>query len=264
MSSSRIITALDFADADTVLGFIDTLDPELTRLKVGKQLFTRAGPLLVDAIQQRGFDVFLDLKFFDIPNTVAAALSVAVDMGVWMVNVHAGGGPHMLEAARKAVPPVHEGVGTRLIAVTVLTSMDSAELLAVGVPDLPEQQVRRLGTLAFDHGLDGVVCSPLEVPLIRRLASAAASASENSPAQRQFLTVTPGVRPQSTSGASISTAGQVGDDQRRVMTPADAIRAGSDFLVIGRPITGAVQPLVVLRALHAEINAAHTANTELS
>ena len=252
VSNCRIITALDFADADTALGFVDTLDPELPRLKVGKQLFTRAGPQFVDAIQQRGFDVFLDLKFFDIPNTVAAALSVAVDMGVWMVNVHAGGGPHMLEAARKAVPPVHEGVGTRLIAVTVLTSMDSAELLAVGVPDVPEQQVRRLGTLAFDHGLDGVVCSPLEVPLIRALAN------------RRFLTVTPGVRPQSTSATPISTAGQAGDDQRRIMTPANAIRAGSDFLVIGRPITRAAQPLAVLRALRAEIDAACQANTELS
>jgi len=241
-----IITALDFANADQALRFVDSIDPELTRLKVGKELFSAAGPGFVDAVQSRGFDVFLDLKFCDIPNTVAGALASAVDLGVWMVDVHASGGPRMLDAARQAVPLMRGGEGTRLIAVTVLTSMDITELKAVGIADSPQDQVKRLAILAADAGLDGVVSSPLEVPLIRSLG------------YNPFITVTPGVRPQpgNSSTSTLTTAGQAGDDQKRVMTPTDAVRAGSDYLVIGRPITQAADPVGVLRDLHAELASA--------
>jgi len=229
-----IITALDYNSADQALAFVEKIDPSLTRLKVGKELFTAAGPSLVEALQKQGFDVFLDLKFHDIPNTVAGALSVAVSMGVWMVNVHACGGPRMLEAARTAVPVAGQNGGTRLIAVTVLTSMNDAELNKVGVQQSAESQVLALTQLAINQGLDGVVCSAREVGLIRSISPAS------------FLTVTPGVRP--------ATANINNDDQRRVMTPADAVKAGSSYLVIGRPITQAENPLESLQQINKQIS----------
>ncbi len=229
-----IITALDYKNTDDALAFVEKIDPSLTRLKVGKELFTRAGPELVEKLQTLGFDVFLDLKFHDIPNTVAGALSVAASMGVWMVNVHASGGPRMLEAARKAIPVAGKSGGTKLIAVTVLTSMDDTELNRVGVQLSAEKQVASLTQLAIDQGLDGVVCSAREVALIRTIAP------------DSFLTVTPGVRPAS---AQVNN-----DDQRRVMTPAEAIRAGSSYLVIGRPITRADNPLESLQQIHSQIS----------
>ena len=229
-----IITALDYKNTDDALAFVEKIDPSLTRLKVGKELFTLAGPGLVEKLQTLGFDVFLDLKFHDIPNTVAGALSVAASMGVWMVNVHASGGPRMLEAARKAIPVAGKSGGTKLIAVTVLTSMDDTELNHVGVQLSAEKQVASLTQLAIDQGLDGVVCSAKEVSLIRTIAP------------DSFLTVTPGVRPAS---AQVND-----DDQRRVMTPADAIRAGSNYLVIGRPITRADNPLESLQQIHSQIS----------
>ena len=229
-----IITALDYNNPKAAIEFADQIDPALSRLKVGKELFTVAGPALVEALQKKGFDVFLDLKFHDIPNTVAGALSAAASLGVWMVNVHASGGPRMLEAARNAITPAGSSGGTRLIAVTVLTSMDEAELSAIGIDKTPQQQVAALAQLSIDQGLDGVVCSPQEVGLINGLAS------------DPFLTVTPGVRPAS---ASVNA-----DDQRRVMTPAEAIAAGSRYLVIGRPITQSSNPLQTLKDIHAQIS----------
>jgi len=227
-----IITALDYNTSAAALDFVDKIDPALTRLKVGKELFTCSGPALVEQLQKKGFDVFLDLKFHDIPNTVAGALSAAASLGVWMVNVHASGGPRMLDAARKAFPDSNRD-GTLLIAVTVLTSMDDAELQSIGVQHSAKDQVQRLTQLSVDHGLDGVVCSAQEVEQIRSFVP------------NSFLTVTPGVRP--------ADGGVSNDDQRRVMTPLDAIRAGSNYLVIGRPITQASNPLEALQNIYSQI-----------
>lgn len=218
-----IITALDYPDAATALALVSQLDPALTNLKVGKELFTRAGPALVDTLQKLGFSVFLDLKYHDIPNTVAGACRAAVDAGVWMLNVHASGGRRMLDAARAAV----DSADTLLIAVTALTSLEDADLPAIGVGGTVEEHVLRLATLTREAGLDGVVCSPLESAMMKRTQG------------QDFVLVTPGVRPD-TSEVS---------DQRRVMTPASAVAAGSDYLVIGRPITQADDPLLALQAI---------------
>ena len=248
---NRIITALDLADASKVRELIARLEPELTRLKIGNQLFTLAGPALIEECQKAGFDVFLDLKYHDIPNTVASAIEAAASLGVWMVNVHASGGPAMLGAARDAVKQFDRSAeragGTRLIAVTVLTSFDRVELDAIGFNTDPADQVARLAKLARQAGLDGVVCSPNEVGLIRSIA------------KNNFLIVTPGIRPDlsgPTPVSAISSHGGRPDDQRRTLTPYDAIVAGSDYLVIGRPITQAQSPVDVLHALHAEVQIA--------
>lgn len=248
---NRIITALDFSDPSQARALVDRLEPSLTRLKIGNQLFTLAGPAFVEFCQQAGFDVFLDLKYHDIPNTVASAVEAAARLGVWMVNVHASGGPAMLAAARQAVRQYDRaavtGGGTRLIAVTVLTSFDSTELAATGVYAQLADQVSRLAALSSQAGLDGVVCSPHEVGLIRAIAG------------NDFLTVTPGVRPDPVmdmSGQAISSHGGQPDDQRRTLTPFDAIIAGSDYLVVGRPITQASAPVDVLHALNAEVQIA--------
>lgn len=226
----RIIVALDYADTASALAIVERLSPELCRLKVGKELFTRSGPELVRQLVGRGFDVFLDLKFHDIPNTVAQACRAAADLDVWMMNVHAQGGRKMMAAARAAL----DDRGERrplLIAVTILTSLGAEDIAEVGLSGSPADNVLRLATLARDSGLDGVVCSPLEAAALNRALGA------------QFRLVTPGVRP----------AGSAQDDQRRVMTPADAIAAGASYLVIGRPITQAADPIAVLRAIDADI-----------
>jgi len=227
--AKRIIVALDFPDAGSTLKMLDALDPALCRVKVGKELFTRCGPDLVRNISKAGFDVFLDLKFHDIPNTVAGAVSAAVELGVWMVNVHASGGPAMLEAARKALGSSK----TLLTAVTVLTSLSAIDLRAVGVESSPEQQVLRLAKLTAATGLHGVVCSAQEIDVLRK----------NLP--RDFLLVTPGIRP----------AGDAAGDQKRVETPGAAIARGSSYLVIGRPITQAADPVAKLREITQEIQA---------
>lgn len=230
MATSPIIVALDFADQQSALQMADQLDPALCRVKVGKELFTRSGPALVDALVKRGFDVFLDLKFHDIPNTVAAAVSAAADLGVWMVNVHASGGPRMMAAARAALEPL----GSQrplLIAVTVLTSMGADELHAIGVSASPADQVGRLAQLAQQSGLDGVVCSALETQQLARAHG------------REFALVTPGIRP---ADAAL-------DDQTRVATPRAALQNGSHYLVIGRPITRSVNPIETLRTILTEI-----------
>lgn len=227
----RVIVALDYPDASSALAIAERLSPELCRLKVGKELFTRSGPELVKKLVARGFDVFLDLKFHDIPNTVGQACKAAADLGVWMVNVHAQGGRKMMMAAREAFD-AGAGSSPLLIAVTILTSLGQDDLTEVGLSGAPAENVLRLAGLAHACGLDGVVCSPLEVIALR----AALGAS--------FQLVTPGVRP----------AGSAQDDQKRVMTPAQAVQAGASYLVIGRPITQAVDPIATLKRINAEIS----------
>ena len=227
----RIIVALDFPGGDAALAMAERLAPARCRVKVGKELFTRAGPGVVEALQARGFDVFLDLKFHDIPSTVAGACRAAAELGVWMVNVHASGGIATLEAARAGVG---DGAGAPLlIAVTVLTSLDEADLAELGVHAHPSSQAVRLAALAQSCGLDGVVCSPADLERLRESVSPG------------FLAVTPGVRP----------AGADAGDQKRIATPASALAMGATHLVIGRPITAAGDPLAALAAIEAEIAA---------
>ncbi|MHB0986573.1 MAG: orotidine-5'-phosphate decarboxylase [Sulfuricella sp.] len=229
MNDPRIIVALDFAAQEDALALAAMLDPKLCRLKVGKELFTAAGPVLVERLAGSGFEVFLDLKFHDIPNTVASACKAAAKLGVWMLNVHALGGSRMMEAAREAL----EGAAKRprLIAVTVLTSMGPGDLKELGLPGDPRETVLRLARLAHASGLDGVVCSAREAAPLRQELGAG------------FCLVTPGIRP--------AFAAQ--DDQVRIVTPAEAIRLGSDYLVIGRPITKAADPLQALKRINLEI-----------
>lgn len=230
MTNPRIIVALDYAEGAQALQLVDQLDPGLCRLKVGKELFTAEGPRFVEQLVKRDFGVFLDLKFHDIPNTTAKACEAAARLGVWMINVHASGGRAMMQAAREAI----DKSATRplLIGVTVLTSMDEPSLHEVGVENALSQQVLRLATLARGCGLDGVVCSAQEAPMLRQAIG------------RDFCLVTPGIRPANASQ----------DDQSRIVTPADALRQGSSYLVIGRPITRAADPLAALRAIHQEVS----------
>jgi len=224
-----IIVALDFPSRDAALALADQLDPALCRVKVGKELFTRCGPQIVEALQSKGFEVFLDLKFHDIPNTTAMAVSAAAELGMWMVNVHCSGGLRMMAACRETLDKVN-GQKPLLIGVTVLTSMEQADLADVGLDLEPKQQVLRLAGLAEKAGLDGLVCS----------------AQESQPLKLQFpklQLVTPGIRP----------AGSAADDQRRILTPAQAMAAGSDYLVIGRPISQAANPAHALAAVVAEL-----------
>jgi orotidine-5'-phosphate decarboxylase len=232
VSSRRIIVALDFAQAAEAEALAALLDPLLCRLKVGKELFTAAGPQLVERFVRAGFDVFLDLKYHDIPNTVGAACRAAADLGVWMLNVHAMGGRAMLEAACAALGSRSER--PLLIAVTVLTSLAAQDLEDVGIQEAPAALVLRLAKLAQATGLDGVVCSPREAPALR---------SRFGPG---FKLVTPGVRP----------SGAAADDQQRIATPGQAIAAGADYLVIGRPVTRAPDPIEALRTMDAEVAAA--------
>jgi orotidine-5'-phosphate decarboxylase len=228
-NNSPIIVALDFPSSEQALALVARLQPERCRLKVGKELFTRGGPALVEQLVAKGYDVFLDLKFHDIPNTVAAACSAAADLGVWMVNVHAQGGRRMMEAAREALQKsTHHPL---LIAVTILTSMGEEDIHEVGLAGTPADNVKRLATLAQSAGLDGVVCSPQEVSMLRESIS------------REFNLVTPGIRP------IWSAKG----DQTRITTPSDAMALGSNYLVIGRPITGAAEPLKALEKIEAEL-----------
>jgi orotidine-5'-phosphate decarboxylase len=229
MQDPRVIVALDFPSVASAHALVEQLDPATCRLKVGKELFTRAGPAFVEQLAAAGFDVFLDLKYHDIPNTVAAACEVAADLGVWMVNVHAAGGRRMMQAAADRL--AQRAARPLLIAVTILTSLGEQDIAEIGFAGSPEVNVLRLAKLAEQSGLDGVVCSPREVGPLR--ASRAAD----------FLLVTPGVRPQ---GAAL-------DDQRRVMTPREAILAGASYLVVGRPITAADRPRDSLAAINADI-----------
>jgi orotidine-5'-phosphate decarboxylase len=224
----KIIVALDYPQAASALALAERLEPALCRLKVGKELFTSAGPQLVEKLQQRGFEVFLDLKFHDIPNTTAQACKAAAALGVWMVNVHALGGRKMMETAREAL--ANQAQRPKLIAVTILTSMAQEDLHGIGIQDSPAQMVSRLAQLACDSGLDGVVCSAQEAAALRQQCG------------RGFCLVTPGIRP----------AHAAANDQSRIMTPLAALQAGASYLVIGRPITQAPDPLQALQDILKE------------
>ncbi|HHV6870683.1 TPA: orotidine-5'-phosphate decarboxylase [Haemophilus influenzae] len=228
--TSKIIVALDYEKEAEALALVDQIDPSLCRLKVGKEMFTTLGINFVKQLHQRNFDVFLDLKYHDIPNTVARAVRSAADLGVWMVDLHASGGLRMMEEAKRILEPYGKDAPL-LIAVTVLTSMEDLDLLQIGINASPMEQVLRLAHLTQRAGLDGVVCSPQEVEILRNTCG------------KEFKLVTPGIRPIGTDFG----------DQRRVMTPTAAIRTGSDYLVIGRPITQADNPAEVLRSINVSI-----------
>ena len=229
MADSRIIVALDFPDEASTMKLVDRINPDLCSLKIGKELFTRCGPDLVKRIVNIGYDVFLDLKYHDIPNTVANACKAAADLGVWMVNVHALGGPAMLAAARQALSAADSPM---LIAVTVLTSSSEEDLKAVGINTSANEMVRTLASLSKEQGLDGVVCSAREAAELKSLLG------------QDFVLVTPGIR---------LPSDDVGD-QKRIVSPVDAVRQGSDYLVIGRPITQADDPIQKLLTINSEIS----------
>ncbi len=233
-STSPIIVALDFPSEDETMQLVDQLEPSLCRLKVGKELFTRCGPALVKRLVDKNFDVFLDLKYHDIPNTVAKACAAAADLGVWMLNVHALGGEKMMLAAKQAL---NSEASPLLIAVTWLTSSGQPELDALGIKSTSQEMVIRLASMTQNAGLDGVVCSAQEAPLLRK----------DMPAD--FLLVTPGIR---LATAQFSGAEQ--DDQCRVVTPEKALHDGASYLVIGRPITQAEDPCKVLRTINSDIS----------
>ncbi len=228
--ASKVIIALDFSSERQVLEFIEPLQPQQCRLKVGKELFTQFGSGIVNKLVKRGFDVFLDLKYHDIPNTVAKACRAAADLGVWMINVHTLGGRRMLAAAKESLaqlqsPPL-------LIGVTVLTSMTAEDLIDIGVDCEPGKLVKRLALLGKDEGLDGVVCSAHEASELKAELGSA------------FKLVTPGIRP----------AGDAQNDQRRTMTPQEAVQAGADYLVIGRPLTNADDYVGKLLTINSDIS----------
>ncbi|VEL96936.1 orotidine-5'-phosphate decarboxylase [Alteromonas sp. 76-1] len=231
MQEPRVIVALDYDNQEQALSFVDQLDPSLCKVKVGKEMFTLFGPEFVKSLVAKGFDVFLDLKFHDIPNTVGKACKAAAELGVWMVNVHASGGLPMMQAAKEGIAQSSRPE-TKLIAVTVLTSMDQSQLSGVIDNVTPEQQVLRLASLTAQAGLDGVVCSAKEAAMLRDEIG------------EDFLLVTPGIRPKG------SDAG----DQKRVMTPPEAIDSGVSYLVMGRPITQASDPMDVLKQVNASIS----------
>ncbi|AOV17196.1 orotidine 5'-phosphate decarboxylase [Acidihalobacter aeolianus] len=229
LTDPRIIVALDFPEAEQALSLADVLDPKLCRVKVGFELYVASGASLVSALHDRGFDVFLDLKFHDIPNTVASACRAAAKLGVWMLNVHASGGRSMLLAAREAVhafehPPL-------LIGVTVLTSMDETDLQQIGICKTATEQVLELAHLTYECGLDGVVCSAQEAAALRESIGS------------EFTLVTPGIRPM----------GSAAGDQKRTLTPSEAVGLGADYLVIGRPITRSTDPLGTLHEVVASL-----------
>ena len=215
---SPIVVALDYPTPKQAIEMAKQLDPNKCRVKVGKELFTASGPAVLEELHKMDFDVFLDLKFHDIPNTCAGAVAAAAELGVWMVNVHASGGERMMNAAAEAI--VNKNNKPILIAVTVLTSMEQSDLAGIGLDISPRQQVERLAKLAKQSGMDGVVSSAQEIEMIKKLCG------------NDFLTVTPGIRP----------AGSAAGDQRRIMTPQEAVNIGGDYLVIGRPITQAEDP----------------------
>ena len=232
---TRIIVALDYADAPSALNLVDQLNPTLCNLKVGKELFTAAGPQFVEKLIAKNYQVFLDLKFHDIPTTVKKACQAASNLGVWMLNVHASGGNAMMQAALEGVEFGSQGKTDKpiLIAVTVLTSMNQTNLTEIGIQDSVENQVLKLAKLTQQAGLQGVVCSAQEAQTLRQHLG------------NDFLLVTPGIRP---------VASQL-DDQSRVLTPLQALSMGASYLVIGRPITQAANPLAALTQIYEEITA---------
>ena len=224
-----IIVALDAKSQCDALTIAEQLDPALCRVKVGKELFTHEGPTVVKALHDKGFEVFLDLKFHDIPNTTAQAVCAAADLGVWMVNVHAAGGRKMMETCVERLKAGN--YQTQLIAVTVLTSMGREDLCDIGLDIEPVEQVKRLAKLTQESGLDGVVCSAQEAKILRDMLG------------QDFALVTPGIRPE----------GANADDQKRIVTPKQAMQDGASHLVIGRPITQAAHPTDMLKSILASI-----------
>jgi orotidine-5'-phosphate decarboxylase len=228
--SSKLIIALDYPTPDLALAFVRNLSTDICKLKVGFELFVAAGPDFVKQLVDLGFDVFLDLKFHDIPNTVASACKSAASLGVWMMNVHASGGDKMMSAAKQAL--IDSNSQAKIIAVTVLTSMDSEQLRATNIPVEPHEQVKHLASLTQQAGLDGVVCSALEAQMLRKKLG------------DEFLLVTPGIRP----------SGFAKGDQSRVMTPAEARISGVSYVVVGRPVTGAADPLSVIEQINRDLD----------
>jgi orotidine-5'-phosphate decarboxylase len=224
-----IIVALDAKSQCDALTIAEQLDPALCRVKVGKELFTHEGPTVVKALHDKGFEVFLDLKFHDIPNTTAQAVCAAADLGVWMVNVHAAGGRKMMETCVERLKAGN--YQTQLIAVTVLTSMGREDLKDIGLDIEPFQQVQRLAKLTQESGLDGVVCSAQEAKMLRETLG------------QDFALVTPGIRPD----------GSNADDQKRIVTPKQAMLDGSTHMVIGRPITKSDNPRQTLKDILATL-----------
>ncbi|MUK68603.1 orotidine-5'-phosphate decarboxylase [Aliivibrio fischeri] len=230
MKDQKVIVALDYDNQADALTFVDKIDPSSCRLKVGKEMFTLFGPEFVKELHKRGFSVFLDLKFHDIPNTCSKAVRAAAEMGVWMVNVHASGGERMMSASREILEP-YGSDRPLLIGVTILTSMEQQDLAGIGLDIAPQEQVKRLAALTKNSGLDGVVCSAQEASMLKADLG------------KEFQLITPGIRP----------AGSDVGDQKRIMTPVDAITAGSDYLVIGRPITQAENPSQVLNEINLSL-----------
>ncbi|CEK10906.1 orotidine-5'-phosphate decarboxylase [Legionella hackeliae] len=226
----RLIVALDFHKQEKALALVNQLEPSECALKVGSEMFTLFGVDFLHILIQKNFKIFLDLKFHDIPNTVAKACRAAAELGVWMINVHASGGLAMMQAAKDALSD-YDSRRPLLIAVTVLTSMNHTELPLIGIENTLENQVQKLAMLAQHAGLDGVVCSAHEVPIIKNACGPS------------FLTVTPGIRLAESSK----------DDQCRIMTPAQAVELGSDYLVVGRPITGASNPVEIINKINSSI-----------
>ncbi|WP_338574906.1 orotidine-5'-phosphate decarboxylase [Erwinia billingiae] len=233
VTGSPILVALDYNDRAAAMAFVDRIDPQSCRLKVGKEMFTLFGPELVKDLHKRGFDVFLDLKFHDIPNTTAHAVAAAAELGVWMVNVHASGGARMMTAAREALLPFGKDA-PQLIAVTVLTSMEASDLKDIGIDASPADHAERLARLTQQCGLDGVVCSAHEAVRFKQAFGS------------DFKLVTPGIRP----------AGSDAGDQRRIMTPQQAQQVGVDYMVIGRPITQSADPQATLKTILASLQEA--------
>ncbi len=228
--SSKLIIALDYPTAEQALSFVENLSPEICKLKVGFELFVASGPDFVKQLVDQGYDVFLDLKFHDIPNTVASACRSASNLGVWMMNVHASGGDNMMRAAKQALLDMRSPA--KLIAVTVLTSMDKEQLEMSNVMLSPQDQVKSLAQITKESLLDGVVCSAQEAKMLREQLG------------KEFLLVTPGIRPK---GAEIG-------DQSRVMTPSDANGAGVSYIVVGRPITQSDNPLAVIDSINIDLS----------
>ncbi|HIO96449.1 MAG TPA: orotidine-5'-phosphate decarboxylase [Leucothrix sp.] len=228
--TSKLIVALDFPTAELALSFVKPLNPKMCKLKVGFELFVSAGPEFVKQLVDSGYDVFLDLKFHDIPNTVASACRSASALGVWMMNVHASGSDIMMRTAKQALIDCNSSA--KLIAVTVLTSMDEQQLSHININNKPEDQVSKLAQLTQQSGLDGVVCSAQEAVMLRETLG------------KDFLLVTPGIRP---AGSDIG-------DQSRVMTPAQAYQSGVSYIVVGRPITQSENPLVVIDKINLDMS----------
>ncbi len=230
MSDPKIIVALDYSNEKQALNFIAQLNNQLCRLKIGKEMFTHFGPQLIEKIQSKDFEIFLDLKYHDIPNTTAKACEAAADLGVWMLNIHAGGGRKMMEAAANAI--ANHKLKPHLIAVTVLTSLSQQDLIEIGINDSPATHAIKLAKLAQDSGINGIVCSAQEASSMRKQFT------------DDFLLVTPGIR----------TKNNKSDDQQRIMTPLNAINAGADYLVIGRPITQSDNPMGTLLTINSDIS----------